>query len=369
MPCGPFPLGAAAMEVGWPLRRRAGDRLLSSLRDMQAELASLAKRRTVKVVLLSLQKGLFCENEIRSAAFDDGVEFTILPDLTTLLKSDAVFDVAILCCHVLGEENAFLQMRERGLAKFYGAWFWDNHHHQTANLRTAMVADLLFVSHWHERGYLNHPRALAAAHVPLYSRQWSPGAVTHYYPAGLPSERLDGLFGGYGHYAWATARNQFLKSLQAACPAHALSLGRLSAYFEIPPDERLHQWTARKVHLTVPINRDISTRIFEALMTGQIPLVPDDLPDFDRVITPQDQNALPVLRYRANDVDSAKAAWQKGVALFDQAGSDGIQRRYAFARDRHSLASRLVDFAEFLRRPGSFRLASNRNVQFWDRWL
>jgi hypothetical protein len=118
----------------------------------------------------------------------------------------------------------------------------------------------------------------------------------------------------------------------------------------------------------VPINRDVSNRIFEALMTGQIPLVPDDLPDFDRVIDPQIQAALPNLRYRAGDVESAEAGWRQGVMLFDAGGAAGVRRRHEFARDRHSLAARLADFAEFLRRPGEFRLLGNGQIQFWDRW-
>jgi hypothetical protein len=103
-------------------------------------------------------------------------------------------------------------------------------------------------------------------------------------------------------------------------------------------------------------------------MTGQIPLVPDDLPDFDHVIGPEIQAALPILRYRAGDVESAKAAWQKALALFDSAGAEGVRQRHKFARDRHSLAARLADFAKFLRRPGEFKLLGDSQIQYWARW-
>jgi hypothetical protein len=122
------------------------------------------------------------------------------------------------------------------------------------------------------------------------------------------------------------------------------------------------------VQLIVPINRDVSTRIFEALMTGQIPLVPDDVSDLDRVIDPQLQAALPVIRYRAGSVESAEAGWRQGVMLFDGGGAAGVRRRHEFARDRHSLAARLANFAEFLRRPGEFKLLGNGQIQFWERW-
>jgi hypothetical protein len=247
-------------------------------------------------------------------------------------------------------------------------WFWDNHHHQHINLRIAMLTDLVFVSHWHERQYLNLPAALAAAHVPAYSRQWSPGAIARHYPAGLPTERRNGLFGGFGRYSWAHERNSLIEALAAACPEHSLTLGKVDAYFQISAAERLRTWVEHKVQLIVPINRDVSTRIFEALMTGQIPLVPDDVPDFDRVINPPIQAALPILRYQAGNVESAKAVCRQGIMLFDRDGAAGVRRRHEFARDRHSLAARLADFAEFVRRPGEFKLLGNGQIQFWDRW-
>jgi hypothetical protein len=343
------------------------DRIVSNIQEIHSALSGLSEQAVVKAVLLSLQKQQFCEQEIRAAAID-GIEFTVLPDIAEVLQSGTVFDIAILCCHLQGEEAALFELRQRGLARLYGVWFWDNHHHQRINLRTAMLADLVFVSHWHERQYLNLPAALAAAHVPAYSRQWSPGAIARHYPAGLPAERRNGLFGGFGRYSWANERNRLIEGLMAACPEHGLTLGNVDAYFQISAADRLRTWIEHKVHLIVPINRDVSTRIFEALMTGQIPLVPDDIPDFDRVIDLRIQEALPIIRYRAHSVESAEAGWRQGLMLFDGGGAAGVLRRHEFARDRHSLAARLANFAGFLRRPGEFKLLGNGQIQFWDHW-
>ncbi len=349
--------------------RRPRDRIVSNIQEIKNALSRLSARTTVKVIVLSPQKIQFCEQEIRAAAID-GVEFTVLLDIAEALQSGITFDVAILCCHVQGEEeSALLKLRQHGLARLYAAWFWDNHHHHGVNLRVAMLADVVFVSHWHERQYLNLPIALAGAHIPAYSNQWSAGAIARYYPAGLPAERQDGLFGGFGRYPWAAERNCFIEAVSAACPEHNLTLGKIGDYFSVSAAERLKAWAQHKVHLVVPINRDVSTRVFEALMTGQIPLVPDDVPDLDLVIDPQMQAALPILRYKAGDVESAKAGWQQGVALFDGDGAAGVRRRHEFARDRHSLAARLGDFAGFLRRPGLFKLVGIGRHQFWDRWL
>src|SRR5258708_2365418 len=130
--------------------RRPRDRIISTTREIKNTLSQLSARATVKVVVLSPQKIQFCEQEIQAAAID-GVEFTILLDIAEALQSGATFDVAILCCHVQGEEETTLFMlRQHGLARLYGVWFWDNHHHHSFNLRVATLADVVFVSHWHE---------------------------------------------------------------------------------------------------------------------------------------------------------------------------------------------------------------------------
>lgn len=279
----------------WRPRRHNRDRVISNIQESQDALNRLSTQAVVKVVLLSVAKRAFCEEEIRAAAID-GVEFTVLPDIAEVLRSGAIFDFVILCCHVLGEEAVLFDLRERGVAGLYGAWFFDNHHHHQLNLRTAMLADVVFVSHWHERQYLNIPIALAGPHIPAYSRQWSPGTIARHYPVGLPAERWNGLFGGYGRYAWAVDRNRFIEDVAAACPEHSLNLGKLDDYFQISAAERLRAWVEHKVHLIVPVNRDVSTRVFDALMTGQIPLVPDDVPDLDRVIDLETQAILPIVR-------------------------------------------------------------------------
>ncbi len=331
-------------------------------------LGGLSQQPILKVVLLSRQRRQFCEQEIEAAAIE-GVEFTVLPRIADVLQSGAVFDLAILCCHLEGGEEAVLfEARRSGLAALYGVWFWDNHHHIHSNIRIAMLADLVFVSHWHERRHLNLPAALAAAHIPACSRQWSAGAIARHYPAGLPTERRNGLFGGFGRYAWAVERNRLIEALAAACSEHSLTLGNVDSYFQISAAERLRSWIEHKVQLIVPINRDASTRIFEALMTGQIPLVPDDVPDLDRVVSPEMQAALPIVRYQAFDAASAETAWRQAVVLFDEAGAAGVLRRHEFARDHHSLAARLADFAGFLRRPGPFKLVGDGGSLSWDRW-
>jgi len=343
------------------------DRLVQNIHGIHATVEGLARKPALKAVLVSRKRDHFCSHTIRRASFH-GVEFDILPDLAALRGQASAYDICILCCHNNDEEPLLFELRAAGLASVYFAWMWDNHHHHILQIRTAMLADCLFLSHWHERHYLNHPAILPGPHMPACSRQWSSGLIAATYPAGLPVARRDGLFGGFGRYDWAAERNAFIAALMTSCPDHALGLGSVDAYVAQPEAARLALWAGHKAHIMVPIARDLSTRVFDALLTGQIPLVPSDVADLDLVVPKTLQAALPILRYEPGSVGSAKAAWQEALRRFDAEGAAGIARRHRFAAEHHGLPNRLERFAAFIRKPGHFDLAADARYQFWRNW-
>jgi hypothetical protein len=345
---------------------QSNDRVLTSVQGVAGELAAVAIKRPVSAVVLSLQKPPFCPYEPSAISIDD-VEFSVLPEFETVMGKQH-YDVCIVCCHNGGEEPFLLDLRQSNVAKFYFVWMWDNHHHFMLNLRISMLADVVFPSHWHEHVYLNHPLAIFGPHMPAPSRQFSPQIVAAKYPEGLPQNRVDSLFGGFVRYEWLSERNEFIERMMSATPGHALSLrgGQLlDDYFRMPVEDRLDVWVRHKVHLVAPVARDMSSRAFEALITGQIPLVPTDVPDLD-VVVPRDlQASLPILRYAPRSVESAKEAWREALARFDAGGVAGVAARHAFARDHHSLTARLRSFAAFVRRPSQVTLRRDGPLVVW----
>ena len=343
------------------------DRIVSAILESQQKLRDLSGQALLRAALLSPQRRQFCSDEIMNASIA-GIDFDVLPDMAEAARRPGLYDVCILCCHNEGEEAILLNLRNLGFARFYAVWLWDNHHHHEASFRTAILADTVSVSHWHERDYLNHPLILPGPHMPACSRQWSSALIDRVYPEGLPVARQDALFGGFGRYQWLPARNAFIERMMEQCPDNALSLGPVESYFQQPIEERLREWAGHKIHLAVPVAGDLSTRVFEALITGQIPLVPTDVADLDRVVPAALQASLPILRYQSHSIESAEAAWLEALVRFDAEGTAGVARRHLYAREHHCLASRLGAFASFLRHPGVFVLGSDgRRVQ-WETW-
>ena len=340
------------------------DRVISALQQILKIRELLGGKRPLNAVFLSAQKRHFCVEEPKSADISD-IKFTILPEIADVLRRRDHFDICVLSCHNEGEEALLFNLRSKNFAKLYVTWMWDNHHHHIVNLRTAMLADVVLSSHRHAHQYLNHPLALCGPHLPACSRQWSAQQIRNHYPNGLPVMRADGIFGGYGRYKWLAERNAFIEQVMKEFPNHALSLVDIEDYFELPVAERLAGWANHKVHLVVPVASDLSTRVFEALMTGQIPVVPDNIPDLDRVISPEWQRSLPILRWKYGSTESVRAAWQECVTRFDADGAIGVARRHAYARDHHSLTARLQAFATFVREPMQFGLHNDGRMISW----
>jgi hypothetical protein len=112
-------------------------------------------------------------------------------------------------------------------------------------------------------------------------------------------------------------------------------------YFSQERSDRLKEWLNYKVSLVLPIDRDVSTRLFDALYAGQTILAPRALDDLDEIIPPLDQAALGIFRLEEMTLAAVREAHAQAEAFFDEAGFAGAMARHAYAKERHMLVHRL----------------------------
>ncbi|MEX1108040.1 MAG: hypothetical protein WEC00_03930, partial [Dongiaceae bacterium] len=129
-----------------------------------------------------------------------------------------------------------------------------------------------------------------------------------------------------------------------AFDGHALRLlgsgGRLG-YFALDAADRWRDWSQHKVGLVLPFDRDLSTRFFDSLLTGQVPILPTWCEDIDAVVPEPIQRALPVVRFGEASVPAIEAAWREALARHNEEGADGVMRRHLFALENHHFGLRL----------------------------
>lgn len=293
----------------------------------------------------------------------DMAEFDVAPPAPvrtlTVARTDAElaalngpFDLCVVCIRVTDEELLIKQVRERRLASVIVGWGWDNHHSRKRNLQIAPMTDLFLPAHSYCAPYLMSPHSILGGHMPLGTYQWSRKTSAALFDRHRDRLRDDALHGGYVAWNIAQKRADFVRDMIEGLSGHALRLlgaGGRSRYFGWGPEERWLDWAAHKAGLILPFQKDLSTRFFDSLLTGQVPIVPVWCEDFDKVIDDATAKALPVVRLVEENVAAVQQAWAEAIARYDADGAAGAERRHRYALDNHHLIHRLAPICRQVR--------------------
>lgn len=261
------------------------------------------------------------------------------------------YDLLIKLVHLQYDADDVRAFRERNPDAATIGWFWDSHHHLDENFGVVEALDLVVPGHAFASSYLASDEALLGSTVPLCVSQWSQDEAERWADAVAAPSRSDALYGGFVRYAFSARRNALIEGLIAdgAPGVSFLEEHRLRDYFGRLPDERFREWAGHKASLCLPLARDLSQRFFDALLTGQVPVVAPDMPDLDLVVPPDRQAALGVVRFADYSVEAVRAAHAEALRRFDEGGVEGALARHRFARENHMLASRIDRIVEIAR--------------------
>jgi hypothetical protein len=333
---------------------------LAVAKDLRiAELkAHFSKTGLSKVYLSANLSGFECDIE--------GIEISILekgffeePDagLRKAKQSRLINSIVIVNNNDAGSPEA-----RAGYADFFGectttcfvAWDWDNHHWLELSTFLAAHSDIFAPAH-HENLYLlSRYNWLVAGPVYCTSVQWSRQFLVDHLPEMLTAERSDLPLGMHIPYAPFSFRIQMITTLNHYYP----SIGFSSHSFHARTlDDRLKEWYSHKTHWIAPVLNDVPIRIFDALVTGGIPIVPASL----RFLPPvKDIPREHIAFYTPTDIVNPKALVEYANTLFNQGGRDGMVARHRLALQQHhgnASVKQMLNFAfEVL---GTFRTCSD----------
>ena len=274
-------------------------------------------------------------------------------------------DVIILTAHGSDLSKFIWNLKIKKPDAIFAVWFWDNHLAHVDNMHTALSADIFAPSHMYAADYLVNPMSTMLTFLPACSGQWTKLEAIRLSNEYSHAKRSNQLLVNYVDYPdyW---RSDVLKMLQKNC--------RQADVFLMPPDNRnryfsktkanqFKEWTTYKTTLILPVHKDVSTRIFDALLAGQILIVPEIIEDFDRVITPADQEKLGIIRLVNFDLKNIVLAINAAVRKFDDMGADGVKSRFEFILHGHMLSDRLLQLIKLIFGFHAEHLNINFNIQ------
>ena len=253
-------------------------------------------------------------------------------------------DIVILTAHGSDLSTRLWQLREK-IRKdaVIAIWLWDNHLRHFQNYRTALAADFVFPSHAYMAGYLFNPLSVIGGHVPACSAQWTCDEVRNILDMNPVQSRKHKALANYVDYplSW---RSGVLRELKERVPEAEVLLmppDDRSRYFSKTSEQRFHEWLQYKATIILPVEKDLSTRVFDALLAGQVPIVPTLVEDFDLVIPPQMQMELGIVRVKEVNVDALRSSISAALAAFDRMGEMGVRQRQEYVLNNHMLPNRI----------------------------
>jgi hypothetical protein len=261
------------------------------------------------------------------------------------------FDIALVCTNIKKEHKAQYIIRRQNLAAVIVVWAWDCHHHHGDNLRCSSLADVIIPAHPCCGSRLKTPHSVLGRPFALATAQWSRSLASRLLARDDVVLRSDALSGGY--VLWPIgSRNEILQALKAGIPGNALRLMQPNdrdPYFKLSAEERFQDWAKFKVSIAVPVSEDLPLRVFDALIAGQIPIVPTSCKELDSAIPTDVQRKLPVIRVEDLSPQSVEASWRLALKSFDEMGMEGVLKRHEYARDNHHISCRIADISEYIK--------------------
>lgn len=211
----------------------------------------------------------------------------------------------------------------------FAVWDWDNHHWMDTSIFLAVHSDL-YIPVQHENLYvLSRFNWRTAGPIYAGSVQWSKKFLKDHLSEIFSVKRSDAPLGKHIPYAPFRFRNQVVSTLSQHYP----TIGFSDRTFHVrTAEDRFAEWCGYKTHWIVPVLNDIPIRIFDALITGGIPIVPESL----RFLPPVDViSRKHIVFYTPQDIVNPKSVVERAIRLFDGGGEEMMLERHNYALGNH----------------------------------
>ena len=278
-------------------------------------------------------------NNVGLNDFDHPVELFDLSKITTfepgciyLLNSNEVTKAGLQ-----NYINTYLKSPEAIVA----IWDFDNHHNLAPSFAMAAFCDLYIPCHEQNLGQMAHLNDSIAAPVSAAVIQWSRPFLTDNLTKILTAPRHTQPLGRHLIYKGFWTRNSNVEKLSKWFD-HVGPIG--DHYHQLNHEDRLHEWTSHMAHWVLPTFNDVPIRIFDALITGGIPLAPLSLRQHPSLSSFKEH----ILFYDEADLADPWPITHAANERFLSQGTDGILQRHRLAMEQGHVDARVAQMINLI---------------------
>lgn len=211
-------------------------------------------------------------------------------------------------------------------------WDWDSQHWIQMSSILAMNSDF-YISATSENAYLLgqfNPYVLGPVFVGVH--QWTRQFLAEHLSLFL-ADRVNEPLGMHVFYEKYPRRNRAVATVTGTYPTVGFANNDYKNRTEL---ENFSEWARHKTHWIMPVLAGVPIRVYNALVTGGIPLLPSfykNLPEIDIL-------GDVALYYEVGDLLAARRINEAAVARFDAGGTSGLIERMTDALQRHHIDQR-----------------------------
>lgn len=230
--------------------------------------------------------------------------------------------------------DKFITLYLKSPSSIFAIWDFDNHHWFALSGMLAAVSDLYVPTHADNLEPLSRYNNIMAGPVTSGVIQWPKEFLEENLDIITKTERSNDPLGTHIEYPQFLLRMKNLKTLHRTLPSVKLVDG---SYHSRSMIDRFTEWCSHKSHWIVPVLNDAPIRIFDALITGGIPIVPRSLKYHRDVINLWDH----VVFYDYEDIQAPWEITNKANQMFDSAGEQGVLDRHRLICYNHHVDNRV----------------------------
>jgi hypothetical protein len=256
------------------------------------------------------------------------------------LQADGAFEDSILIANnndvvQNGALDTYLNLFQNSPHTIFVAWDFDNHHWYPMSTFLAAHSDMYFPAHPDYFSLLSRYNRCIAGPVSCGVIQWSRSYLAENFDKIIFASRSDKPLGAHILYEKFRFRSQTISTLGGHFPT---TVGfRTAAFHQTSAADRLKEWCGHKAHWTIPVLNDISMRLFDALTTGGVPIVPDTQKYHPTVAALAEH----IVFFRATDLVSPQSVVDAANQKFDAGGVGKIIERNRLGQTQHHVSSRI----------------------------
>lgn len=247
--------------------------------------------------------------------------------------------------------DIFWSLKKSAPNSIYVCWDYDNHHWVSLSTLSALLVDIYIPAHSENVNVITKFNSNSFGPVSCGTLQWSRSFVKKNLKIITNTTRSNEPLGHHFEYNQFPYRNGLIRKVNEVYKEVALVP---AMYHDRTQLSRLQEWSNHKVHWIMPVFNDLPLRLFDAVFTGGIPLIPKTLQG-NKYIADFEQHCM---FYNISDVIDPKPITECAIAKFDSEGKEGILKRHKLMLQNHHIDVRFNQIFTHIEKEFNIKLSA-----------